>query len=105
MAKFYGSIGYAVTEETSPGVWTETITERNYYGDILRNSRSLSGNDKVNDDVNISNEISIVSDSYAAENIYAMRYIKFAGTKWKIGSVEIQYPRLILNIGGVYNDG
>lgn len=105
MAKFYGSIGYAVTEETSPGVWTKAITERNYYGDILRNSRALSGNDKVNDDVNISNEISIVSDSYAAENIYAMRYIKFAGTKWKIGSVEIQYPRLILNIGGVYNDG
>ena len=23
MAKFYGVIGYAVTEETKPGVWTE----------------------------------------------------------------------------------
>ena len=104
MAKYYGSIGYAASEETAPGVWEETITERNYYGDILRNSRSLTGNDKVNSDINISNEISIVSDSYASENIYAMRYITLAGCKWKIESVEIQYPRLILSIGGLYHD-
>lgn len=32
MSKFYGSIGYAVTEEIRPGVRGEKITVRNYYG-------------------------------------------------------------------------
>ena len=39
MSKFYGEIGYAVTKETAPGVYTETVEKRNYYGDLLRNSR------------------------------------------------------------------
>ena len=33
-----------------------------------------------------------------------MRYVEFMGAKWKISSVEVQYPRLILTVGGVYND-
>ena len=38
MAKFYGVIGYAVTEETKPGVWAEKIIERMYYGDSTTTS-------------------------------------------------------------------
>lgn len=103
MAKFYGSIGYAVTTETSPGVWTETITEKKYYGDLQKNFRKLQSSDKVNDDINIANEISIVSDPYANQNFHAMRYVEFMGAKWKITDVQVQYPRLILTIGGLYN--
>jgi hypothetical protein len=103
MAKWFGKIGYADTVETKPGVWKEQITERNYYGDITRNTRRLQTSNQVNDDLNISNEISIVSDPYANENFHAMKWIEFMGTKWKISSVEVQYPRLILTIGGVYN--
>ena len=91
MAKFYGPVGYAVTEEVSPGKWVENITERLYYGD------------KVNDDINISNEISIVADPYAMENFHLMRYVGFMGSKWKVTSVDVQFPRLILSVGGVYN--
>lgn len=104
MTKFYGAIGYAETKETTPGVWEEIITERNYYGDLTRSSRRLQSSGKLNDNVNISNEISIISDPYAYENFHAMRYIVFMGTKWKISSVEVQYPRLILSIGDVYNE-
>lgn len=103
MAKFYGVIGYAETAETTPGVWTEQITERNYYGDLIRNSRRLQTADQLNDDINISNEISIVADPFAYENFHSMRYVEFMGTKWKITNVEVQYPRLILSVGGVYN--
>lgn len=103
MAKWFGKIGYADTVETKPGVWKEQITERNYYGDITRNTRRLQTSNQVNDDINISNEISVVSDPYANENFHAMKWIEFMGTKWKISSVEVQYPRLILTIGGVYN--
>nr|DAL41133.1 MAG TPA_asm: hypothetical protein [Caudoviricetes sp.] len=103
MAKFYGKIGYASTIETKPGVYEEQIIERSYYGDLIRNTRRLQSADKVNDDINISNEISIVADPYATNNFHTMRYAVFMGTKWKVSNVEVSYPRLILTLGGVYN--
>lgn len=103
MAKWYGMIGYAETVETEPGVWEEQITERSYYGDLIRNTRRLQTSGGVNDNINLSNQISILADPYANQNFHAMRYAEFMGTKWKIETVEVQYPRLILTIGGVYN--
>lgn len=103
MAKFYGEIGFAKQVETSPGVWEETIVARNYYGDLIRNIRRLQSTDQVNDNIDVSNQLSIIADPYANENFYSMRYVKFMGAKWKVTSVEVQYPRLILQLGGVYN--
>ena len=103
MSKFYGEIGYAVTKETAPGVYTETVEKRNYYGDLLRNSRSMQSSSQVNDNINISNEISIVADPFAMENFHSMLYVNYMGANWKISNVEVRYPRLILTIGGVYN--
>ena len=103
MAKFYGAIGYAEMIESSPGVFKEQIIERKYYGDIIRNARRLQSADKLNDDINVTNEISIVADPYATENFYSMRYVEFMGAKWKINNVEVQYPRLVLTLGGLYN--
>lgn len=103
MAKWYGVIGYADTVEVEPGIWDEHVTERPYYGELIRNTRRLQTTDKVNDDLTISNQISIVSDPYAINNFHAMKYAVLWGTKWKITSVEVQYPRLVLEVGGVYN--
>lgn len=103
MAKFFGIIGYAEPVETVPGVWTEQITKREYYGDLTRNTRRLQTADKLNDDINITNELSIVADPYAMNNFHSMRYAEFMGTAWKITNVEVQYPRLILTLGGAWN--
>ena len=103
MAKFYGKIGYAETLETSPGVWQEQITERDYFGDLNRNTRTSQSSNQLNDNINISNEISILADPFANQNFHLMRYVEYMGTKWKITNVEVQYPRLILTVGGVYN--
>lgn len=103
MAKWFGKIGYAETVETAPGVWKEQITVRDYYGDLTRNTRRLQSADKVNDDLNIANELSIVSDPYAIKNFHSMRYAEFMGAKWKISDVEVLYPRLRLTLGGLYN--
>lgn len=103
MAKYYGAIGYAETVETRPGVWTERITERKYAGDQLQNSRDLRSADQLNDDINVSIRISIIADPFAYNNFHTMRYIEFMGAKWKISRVEVQYPRLILTVGGLYN--
>ena len=103
MAKFYGSIGFAETVETSPGIHDEQVTERNYYGDIIRNTRALQTTDQVNDNVNVNNTISIIADPYANDHFHSMRYAVWQGTKWKVSSVEVQYPRLLLTLGGVYH--
>lgn len=102
--KWYGSIGFAEVAETSSGVWTPQITERNYRGDLVRNTRRLQSTDQVNDDININNQISIVADPYANMNFHTIKYATFMGTKWKVSDVEVQYPRLILSLGGVYNE-
>lgn len=104
MAKFYGLIGYANTVEMAPGVYEEQITTKEYYGDLLRNSRKLqTSSDSLNDNINVANEISILADPFANNNFHSMRYVEFMGSKWKITSVDVQFPRLILTIGGVYN--
>lgn len=103
MAKWYGKIGYESSVETSEGIWEEVITENNYCGDLLRNNRRLQMNGEINDGINISNQISIIADPFATNNFHAMRYAEYMGTKWKITDVEVQYPRLILSLGGVYN--
>lgn len=104
MAKYFGVIGYVTTEEEEPGVWVEnSIVEREYYGDLKRNSRRYSLSSNVNGDISISNQISILSDSYANEHIEDMRYITYLGKKWTITDIEVEYPRLTLSIGGIYN--
>lgn len=103
MAKFYGPIGYAETVEVKPGVWKDQITERMYFGDLLRNNRKLQSSETLNDDINISNKISIVADPFAEQNFHLMKYVEFMGAKWKITNVEVEHHRLVLSVGGVYN--
>lgn len=104
MAKFYGEIGYAEQVETRPGVWEEQITRKNYFGDLIRNTRRLESSGQLNDNITVANEISIVADPFANENFHSMKYVVFNGAKWKISNVEVQFPRLLLTLGGVYND-
>ena len=103
MAKFYGNVGYIETVEIEPGIWEEQITERPYFGDVFRNTSRSQSSGEVNDDINVNNNISILADPYANENFQYMKYVVFMGTKWKITNAEIQYPRIILSLGGVYN--
>lgn len=105
MAKWFGKIGFANTVETSPGIWEEQITTREYFGDVYRNTRRLQTTDQVNDDIVVSNEISILADPFANENFHSMRYAEFMGTPWKITNVDVKYPRLILTLGGLFTNG
>lgn len=104
MAKFYGPVGYAELVKTAAGVWEEKIDERMYCGDLTRNTRRLQSSETLNDDITISSEVSIIADPFASQNFHRMRYVEYMGAKWKITNVEVRYPRLILTIGGVYNE-
>lgn len=103
MAKYYGVVGYADIVETAPGVWTEEIVERHYQGDVLNVSKRWEGAEKLNDNINISNRLSIVADPYAYNHFQNIRYVEWYGTKWLVNTVEVKPPRLIFSVGGVYN--
>lgn len=104
MTKFFGAVGYGNTVETAPGIWEVDIKERDYYGDVLsRNLRWERPVDQQNDNLNINNSISILADPYAFEHASQIRYVKWAGARWKVTNIDIQRPRLILTLGGVYN--
>lgn len=104
MAKFSGKIGYISTVETKPGIWEETVIEKQYYGDLVKNTSRFTVSDSTNDNITISNSISIVADQYACYNYMHMRYVVFMNSKWKISNVELAYPRIILTLGGQYHE-
>ena len=104
MARFYGKVGYAITEETAPGVYEEKIVERPYFGDVTRISSRLQGSEQLNDTPVINNTFSILADAFAYDNFSAIRYIEWMGNKWKIRTVEVRHPRLIFTLGGLYNE-
>lgn len=103
MSKHYGAVGYAVTTEDAPGVWIEHISERMCAMEVRKNTRRLYSGEVLNDDIDISNEVSILADEYAVAHCHSIRYVTWMGTKWKVKTVEVDHPRLRLTIGGIYN--
>lgn len=103
MAKYYGTIGYCITEETRPGVWNPTIIERKYYGDTIKISSQISQGDSINGNITVNTQISIVADAFANENFSNMRYIEYMGALWKTTSVSVERPRLVISLGGLYD--
>lgn len=103
MARYFGNVGYVVYMETAPSVHKEQVTERPYYGDVLSMNRRLEKGEGVNDNVEIGNQFSILADAYAYENFASIRYITWMGQRWKVSKVTVQRPRLLIDIGGVWN--
>ena len=103
MARFYGEVGFGHAVEGAAGVFSDVITEKKYYGDVTRNARRLQSTQEVNQNPVIENSISIIADEYANGNINAIRYVRWMGTLWVATVAEVQRPRLILRLGGVYN--
>lgn len=104
MTRYHGYVGYAIDVEAYPGVWEELISEHEYFGDVLKNRINMQQGSVVNAKITISNSISIIADPFAFEHVYAMRYVTYLGKKWSIVNVSIERPRLILTLGGLYNE-
>lgn len=103
MAKWHGKIGFTNTMETDPGIWEDEIVERPYFGDVINEQWKRQPSGGVNDDINVANRISIVADPYAMDHCSTITYVEFMGAKWKVSDINVQYPRLILTLGGVRN--
>lgn len=103
MAKYYGRIGFEIMRETSPSVHEPEIEERRYAGDLFKNFMKQKQAENVVDDFTINNDISIVADPYAMNHFSSMKYVEFMGALWEVQSVTVEYPRLRISFGGVYN--
>jgi len=103
MARFRGRVGYGETVDQGLGVFTDTITEFVYTGDVVKDRRRLSEGENLQFDLSVNNSISIVADAYANEHFHAIRYVEWAGVLWTVTTVDVERPRLILRLGEVYN--
>jgi hypothetical protein len=103
MARFHGRVGFGEPTETAPGVFADVITEHSFYGDVVQNRRNLHQGDGLNKDLSVSNSISIVANAYAREHFFAIKYVEWAGKFWTVADVTVEAPRLILQLGEVYN--
>ena len=103
MAKFFGKVGFIHYVEAPGSVYKEVREERDYYGDTVRISNRFERSDKVNDDLTLSEEISIVADAFAINNFQSIRYVNYLGANWKVNSARVERPRIIMEVGGVYN--
>lgn len=108
MSKFSGIIGFEIQVEKSPGIWGPSVVEKRVSGELVKfhQRNELSGN--VNDDLSLSNTVSIVARPDILRNLETIRYIKFSYPKiggcWKVSRIDaIDYPKLTLEVGGVYN--
>ena len=102
--RYSGEIGYFETVETKPGLFEETIVFKPAKGDVLRNIKRDSSSSTVNEKIAVNNSISIVADPYAREHFFNIACAKWQGALWKVSSVDVQYPRLVLELGGPYNE-
>ena len=105
MAKWYGKIGYASHVQTAPSVWKKQETVHEYFGDVVRKSSGWSNSpDSTNDDLTVDVQISIVADQFANQHFSSMKWVELYDAKWKITKIEPRHPRLILTVGGLFNE-
>lgn len=103
MTKWAGKIGFSETVKTALDVYSEVITEKQYYGEVTKNTRRWDSSDNVNDNFVVSNGISVIADDYLFTHLKYMRYVIWQGIRWKIKDISVEYPRLNMSIGDIYN--
>lgn len=103
MSRYAGLVTYVTQAETRPGVWTEVVEQHFMKGDMLRKGSSFQNGDKVHSDVSLNHRVSLVADDYALGNYYDIKRLEVDGKQWVVESIEIQRPRIIVTLGGLYN--
>ena len=100
--KWFGKIAFADQKDAGTGVWKSVITERDYYGDVLRNSKRDENSTVIISNITLSNQLSVVADPFILDSFTKIVYVEIFGKKWKVSSVDVNYPRLTINFGELY---
>lgn len=105
MNRFYGVVGYIQQVEDPPDSdkWKEVTTTREYFGEIVKENRRWEPGDSTIDNLTVTNKIRILADDFAFQNCSAIRFVRWMGCDWKVVNAEVDHPRIVLSLGGVYN--
>jgi hypothetical protein len=98
MARFAGFVGYVTQVESVPGVWSPVENPKYMRGDVIRQSSTSQ-----NGDISLNHRVSLIGDSYTFNNYYNIKWVEIGSAKWSVTSVEIQRPRVIITLGGLWN--
>lgn len=102
--KWYGQIAFNNQTQVEPGIWESgDPIVRNYYGDVIRDSKR-DQLQRINNDIVLVNILSVIADPYLINSFHDILYVTYGGSKWRISSVENNYPRLILHFGNLYKE-
>ena len=71
---------------------------------MIKNYRRDSTGSNSNLDVTLSNQLSVVVDPFLLNSFHEILYVTYNGAKWRVSSVDIQYPKMILDFGGLYKE-
>lgn len=102
--KHRGILGFVRTDEIRPGVYLPVTDERIYYMDVLLNTVSRNNSNYINDNIDVRNKFTIISDSYIKKHLSSIAYVEWSGSKWKVDSVKAIPPRVEITIRGVWHD-
>ena len=102
MAKFYDKIGFVKTEETEPGIWEPQTEEVLYSGEVTQTTARWEDNGRINGNLEINHTISLILDDYITHNMFALRYVCYAGRRWLVTKISVLHPRIVLTLGSEY---
>ena len=91
-----------MTHETEEGVWLEDKIEISIKGTIRSLYVRNDNNSSVNSNLRLTNEVSILLNSKISTYLETLKYVVWKGSKWEVQSIGVNYPRLTINLGGLY---
>ena len=104
MARYHGKVGFLYTDDNQiTGIATEKVVEKSFYGTVHEHVRRWEDSGSLNDDLSLGNQIGIVATDYAFKHASAIAYAEFMGQKWKVTSVRLKPPQIIMTLGGIWN--
>ncbi len=105
--KYSGNAGFRITDvEVEPDVFEPQVVVKKVRGDVVtsRYHHDQNGDKSTIDNIRITNQISLVADQFFMKHISNLLYVESQGVKWNVESFTIKPPRVILDLGGVYNE-
>lgn len=102
MGKVKLGVGFGSNQELEPGIYDDVLEEKTYYGEILENRRSFDQGTTLSGDVKITNQFSIMGNTYLFDNLEKIRYVRYRNQLWTV-TVDEGYPRVTFNLGGLYH--
>ena len=104
MARFHDKVGFMIGQDNQEtGKYEYQAVERAYYGRILEHTRRWESADSVNDDLTVANQIAITANDYAFQHASSIAYVRWMHGLWKVTSIRVKTPEIILTLGGVWN--